>query len=185
MVDNQRENLQWRISVNSTHRSNHIFIYIKEGLVSFVSRDYHGGGSMVFCGESLAQKCSRIESNEASDSFFYKIQKNKFNSSTDRQHDIYLLNMGRTQNKHLMEISKEIWGYLIERKIHLTAEYISSLSNQIADWTSRNFQDSNKQKLCPTVFKQICSHLGKPLLDLFPSRLYHQLPRYIAWRPDP
>ena len=41
----------------------------------------------------------------------------------------YLLNMGGTQNKHLIEISKEIWGYLIERKIHLTAEYIPSLSN--------------------------------------------------------
>ena len=89
----------------------------------------------------------------------------------------YLLNMGGTQNKHLIKISKEIWGYLIERKIHLTAEYIPSLSNQTADWASRNFQDSSEWKLCPTVFKQICSHLKKPLLDLFASRLYHQLPR--------
>ena len=84
-----------------------------------------------------------------------------------------------------MEISKEIWGYLIEREIHLTAEYIPSLSNQTADWAPRNFQDSSEWKICPTVFKQICSHLGKPLLDLFASRLCHQLPRYIAWRPDP
>ena len=97
----------------------------------------------------------------------------------------YLLNMGGTQNKHLIKISKEIWGYLIERKIHLTAEYIPSLSNQTADWASRNFQDSSEWKLCPTVFKQICSHLGKPLLDLFASRLCHQLPRYTTWRPDP
>ena len=85
----------------------------------------------------------------------------------------YLLNMGGTQNKHLIEISKEIWGYLIERKIHLTAEYILSLSNQTADWASQNFQDSSEWKLCPTVFEQICSHLAKPLLDLFASRLCH------------
>ena len=86
MVDNQHENLQWKISVNSTPRSNHIFRCIKEGLVCFVSRDYHRG-SMVFSGENVAHKCSRIGSSEASNSFFYKIQKTKFDSSTDRQRD--------------------------------------------------------------------------------------------------
>ena len=97
----------------------------------------------------------------------------------------YLLNMGGTQNKHLIEISKESWDYLIERKVHLTAEYIPSLSSQTAEWASRNFQDSSEWKLCPTVFQQICSHLGKPLLDLLASRLCHQLSRSIAWRRDP
>ena len=90
MVDNQHANLQWKISVNSTHRSNHIFGCIKEGLACCVSRDYHGR-SMVFSGESLAHKCSRIRSSEASNSFFYKIQETKINSSTDRQHDSSLL----------------------------------------------------------------------------------------------
>ena len=80
----------------------------------------------------------------------------------------YLLNMVDTQNKNLIKILKEIWSYLIETKIHLTAEYIPILSNQTADWESRNFQESSKWELC---FKQICSHLGKPLLDLFASRL--------------
>ena len=74
----------------------------------------------------------------------------------------YLLNMGGTQNKHLIEISVNIFTVW-------------------ADWTSRNLQDSRKWKFCPTVLKQICSHLGKPLLDLFASRLCHQLPQYIVW----
>ena len=78
----------------------------------------------------------------------------------------YLLNMGGTQNKHLIEISVNIFTVW-------------------ADWTSRNLQDSRKWKFCPTVLKQICSHLGKPLLDLFASRLCHQLPQYIVWQPDP
>ena len=69
MVDNQHENLQWKISVNSTPRSNHIFRCIKEGLVCFLSRDYHRE-SMVFSGENVAHKCSRIGSSEASNSFF-------------------------------------------------------------------------------------------------------------------
>ena len=74
----------------------------------------------------------------------------------------YLLNMGGTQNKHLIEISVNIFTVW-------------------ADWTSRNLQDSRKWKFCPTVLKQICSHLGKPLLDLSASRLCHQLPQYIVW----
>ena len=89
MVNNQPANLQWKISVNSTPRSNHTFRCIKEGLGCFVSRDYHKG-SMVCSGKSLAHKCSRIRSSEASNSLFYKIQETKINSSTDKQHDSYL-----------------------------------------------------------------------------------------------
>ena len=89
MVENQHGNLQWKESVDSTPRSDHIFRCIKEGLGCFVSRDYRGG-SMVFSGESLAHKCSRTRSSEASNSFFYKIQGTKINSSTDRQHDSFL-----------------------------------------------------------------------------------------------
>ena len=74
----------------------------------------------------------------------------------------YLLHMGGTQNKDLIEISVIIFTVW-------------------ADWTSRNLQDSRKWRFCPTVLKQICSHLGKPLLDLFASRLCHQLPQYIVW----
>ena len=144
-------------------------------------------GSMVFSGENLAHKCFRIESSEVSNSFFTKFKKlNSIHLRIDIMTDpSYLLNMGETQNKHLFEILKESWGYLVERRIHLAAEYIPSLSNQTADWASRNFQGNSEWKLCLTVLKSICSHLGKPLLDLFASRLCHQLSRYIAWRPDP
>ena len=34
-------------------------------------------------------------------------------------------------------------------------------------------------------FKIICKKFGTPLVDLFASRLCHQLPRYMSWRPDP
>ena len=45
---------------------------------AFVLRDYHGegGGSMVFSGEILPQKCSIIGTSEATNSFIYKIQNN-------------------------------------------------------------------------------------------------------------
>ena len=55
-----------------------------------MSRDYHGR-FMVFTGEILAHKCPRIESSETSNSFFYAIQKTKYDSSTDKEHDSSLL----------------------------------------------------------------------------------------------
>ena len=87
---------------------------------------------------------------------FTKFKKlNSIHLRIDNMQLSYSINMGGTPNKYLIEISREIWGYLTERKIHLTAEYIPNLSNQTADWASRNFQDSSEWKLCPTVFKKM------------------------------
>ena len=65
--------------------------------------------------------------------------------------------------------------------MHLGAEYIPSLRNQIADCGSRKFLSSREWEFCPAVFK----HFFQSILDLFAFRLWHQLPRYIAWRPYP
>ena len=62
-----------------------------------MSRNYHGW-CMVFSGESLAHKCSRTGSSEASNSFFSKIQKAKFDSSMDRHHDSSLLFIKHRRN---------------------------------------------------------------------------------------
>ena len=55
-------------------------------------------GLMVLIGESLARKCSRIRYSDASNSFFYKIQETKINSSMDRQHDSSLLSIRHERN---------------------------------------------------------------------------------------
>ena len=44
------------------------------------------------------------------------------------------------------------------------------MSNETAEWEFQYFQGTPNGNF-PTVFKQFCSHLGKTLLDLFPSRL--------------
>ena len=55
----------------------------------------------------------------------------------------YLLNMGGIHSGQLIKISKQIWSYLLEKPICLTAEYVPSIDNYLADWESRNFQDSS------------------------------------------
>ena len=85
-MDNQHANLLCKTSVNSTPDLTIFSDASKKGW-SASCQGITTGGSMIFSGESLAHKCSRVRSSEASNSFFYKIQETKINSSTDRQHD--------------------------------------------------------------------------------------------------
>ena len=93
MMDNQPVNLQWKISVNSFPRSNRIFRCIKEGLRYCESRDCHRGLW------SSVEKALHINvlKLEVLNSSFNKIQKTKYDSSTDRQHDssLFFIKHGR------------------------------------------------------------------------------------------
>ena len=50
----------------------------------------------------------------------------------------YLVIMGGTKNKHLVELSIEIWRHLLHHGITITEEYLPSSVNVEADWHSRN-----------------------------------------------
>ena len=97
----------------------------------------------------------------------------------------YLVKMGGTYSKDFLGLSKQIWDYMQSKKITMTAEYLPGHLNVTADWESRNFQDKSGWKLLPEVFAKICQKLGTPSIDLFASRMSHQLPVYMAWKPDP
>ena len=84
-----------------------------------------------------------------------------------------------------MHISKSIWCYLLSKQIIMYAEYLLSVLNVHADWESRNAKDNSEWKLDVSVFQEIVTHMRKPTLDLLASRLCHQLPRCVAWKPDP
>ena len=66
----------------------------------------------------------------------------------------------------------------------MSAEYLPSALNVHGDWELRNAKDNSDWKLDVLVFQEIVTHMGQPTLDLFASRPHHQLPRYIAWKPD-
>ena len=97
----------------------------------------------------------------------------------------YLMKMGGTKNQELTAIRKEIWQYLLKRKITITAEYLPGSMNVEADRESRQTRDSSEWKLNPTIFMKLCQVRGTPEVDLFASRVSHQLPHYISWKIDP
>ena len=97
----------------------------------------------------------------------------------------YIVKMGGTQSLPMLTVAKRIWQYLLEHEITITAEWIPSHLNTIADWESRNVSDSTEWKLSPRVFQSICRVMGQPDIDLFASRISHQIPKYFSWKPDP
>ena len=97
----------------------------------------------------------------------------------------YLLKMGGTRNRCMTDIAKKIWEYLLQYEITITAEYLPSALNQIADWESRHARDSTEWKLDPNIFSGLCRLRGHPEIDLFASRLSNQLPQYTSLKQDP
>ena len=69
--------------------------------------------------------------------------------------------------------------------IMLTAQHIPGMSNCVADAKPRIMRDCTDWKLNPTIFNKINKIFGPLEVDLFASRLTHQLPCYFSWRPDP
>ncbi|XP_040213655.1 uncharacterized protein LOC120943996 [Rana temporaria] len=97
----------------------------------------------------------------------------------------YINRLGGTRSKILADISAEIWHFCLSRDISLVAEYIPGVSNTIADWNSRYLVDSSDWGLDRSVFTRIELLWGPLGIDLFASRLNHQLPHFFSWRPDP
>ena len=56
--------------------------------------------------------------------------------------------------------------------------------NLEADCQSWKSRDKKDWKYCPKVFQQVCQRKRMPKVDLFASRLSHQLTQYFVWKPD-
>ena len=97
---------------------------------------------------------------------------------------VYHLKMGGTCSPQILKISKSIWNYLLPNEITIIAEHLPRRLNVRADWESRNATDSSNWKLHQKVYLKITKPLGTPAVDLFASRMYHQLPQYMGWKPD-
>ena len=85
----------------------------------------------------------------------------------------------------MIRFSKEIWDNLLNHIMDITAEYLPSVLNTVAERESRKKTDSPEWLLHPKVFLVVSRQLGSPTIDIFYSCLCHQLPQYIAWHPDP
>ena len=114
---------------------------------------------------------------------FFKSQNLYFNSHINGQRSGF--DIFEYDNQKMIILSKEMWEMLISKQIMITVEYLPSSLNKVADVESRCIMDSSKWVLCRHVFHNLCLKLGTPTVDLFASKVSHQVAQYIAWKPDP
>ena len=92
---------------------------------------------------------------------------------------------GGTHSHQLNSLAVQMWKSCLDHHIFLTAEHLPGWKNQIADKESRVVRDCCDWMIHPNLFSQIRQVMGPREVDLFASRLTHQLPRFFSWRPDP
>ena len=97
----------------------------------------------------------------------------------------YISKMEGTKSTDLNLLIKSILDWCQDRQIVLTAEYMSGNQNLVADWHSRNINDSSDWCLNRQIFLQIQKLIGELEVDHFASRLNYQLKKFGSWNPDP
>ena len=96
----------------------------------------------------------------------------------------YINNQGGTKPKCYM-VAREMWLWAESKNINLSATFIPGVHNVLADQESRRIYDNTEWYLNPNVFQKITELWNMPDIDLFASRLNHQVDNYISWKPDP
>ena len=97
----------------------------------------------------------------------------------------YVNKLGGTHCMTMNELAVEIWEFCRVKGVHLSAAHIPGIQNTLADVASRKFQDSIEWALPKNIFNEIVGEFGMPDIDMFASRLNHQVPIYASWLPDP
>ena len=92
---------------------------------------------------------------------------------------------GGTTSPSLCNLAKETWQWCMSQNISLVANHLPGHLNTVADAESRILMDHWDWQLHPGIFHKISLKWGPFAVDLFASRLTHQLPVYFSWRPDP
>ena len=93
----------------------------------------------------------------------------------------YLNNLGGTHCPQLLHLAIAIWDWCEKRHLFLLAQHIAGETNMEADTESWVKQDLNDWRIPPKIVAPLIRYCT---IDLFASRLTHQLKWYLSWRPD-
>ena len=97
----------------------------------------------------------------------------------------YVNRRGGTQSPSLSLLALELLSFLLTQGSWVTARHLPGVLNVEADAASREFNMRMEWMLRKDVFQDIAHHFYVPEVDLFASRLNHQLPLYVSRLPDP
>ena len=97
----------------------------------------------------------------------------------------YINKLGGTHSHRLTSLALEMWNFAADRKLTLSAVYVPGEENHIADKKSRKNRYSLEWMLHPAVFQALKKEAGCFDIDLFATRVNHQVLAFVSWRPEP
>ena len=97
----------------------------------------------------------------------------------------YINNLEGTVSPDLVSLAKDLWMWCLERNVHIIAQHLPGVDNQVADAESCTMSDHTDWSLNPVLFQRMDQLFGPIEVDLFASRNTAQCPVYFSWRPDP
>ena len=97
----------------------------------------------------------------------------------------YINKLGGTRSDQMVQAAKSLWQHCLQHRIHVTAEHLPGVQNQIADRLSRHYEDWSNWRLDPTMFQKLNAEWGPLTTDLFADRLNAQTRTFYSWKPDP
>ncbi|CAL8112964.1 unnamed protein product [Orchesella dallaii] len=96
----------------------------------------------------------------------------------------YINKFGGCRSDKLHSVAKNIWTWCEKRDIELSANYISSTDNFVADKLSREGDYNSEWELNSKYYDRICSKFGTPYIDLFATFRNTKCETYYSWLPD-
>ena len=103
---------------------------------------------------------------------------------TDNSTALACVNNKGSRKSNLNDITRLIWLWALDNHVWIEAWFIPGKENVLADTESRRIRQI-EWKLNIKIFNKLQEIRGPFLVDLFASRISHQLPTYISWLPDP
>lgn len=106
---------------------------------------------------------------------------------TDNTTAISVLNkMGTSHSDTCNDLGHTVWDWCISKEIWISVAHIPGKQNLVADFESRRNQTASEWKLDTNSLHRALDQLQfEPDIDLFASRINHQFPDYVSYKPDP
>ena len=142
---------------------------------------------LVSGGTEDAYQCSRTPSSFSGNQDLFQGEGLSKYSDPDRQYDCQGIHkpLRGHHSQTLNSIATQLWKWCLDHQVHLTAEYLPGVKNKIAYEESRVIKDLWNWMIHPQVFDQINTRWGPLEVDMFASRLTHQVLKFFSWGLDP
>ena len=143
--------------------------------------------TLVLGGANPAHKCSRTSSSFSSNKSLATQNRQATCSVCNRQPNCSNIHKQIRWNPltSTFILSNRTMAFCSENEPNSVSSLCAANKNCIADRKSRVFNDSLEWMLNPQVFQQILLKMHGLEVDLFASRINHQLTAFVSWRPEP